>query len=207
MKLTSQLTALRKETRGLTIVERAKRCCDLAVQLAKAGEYEAACEALSEFWPEREGSLNLTELDEAAKAEVLQRVGALSGWLGSTDQTEGSQETAKDLITQSIDLFQHLGLPERVAEARGDLALCYWREGSYDEARATLVDALDSLAEKDSDLRALLLIRAGIIEERTQQLHEAMRLYDQAAPLLDQSEDHALKGTFHNEYGSVFIQF
>src|SRR2546422_6133632 len=206
MKLTSQLTALRKETRGLTIVERAKRCCDLAVQLEKVGEYEAACEALSEFWPERTGPPNLNDLDEAAKAEVLQRVGALSGWLGSTDQTEGSQETAKNLITQSIDLFQYLGLSERVAEARGDLALCYWREGSYDEARATLVEALDSLGEKDSELRALLLIRAGIIETRTQQFHEAMRFYNEASPLLDRSEDHALKGQFHNGYGLVFSQ-
>src|SRR5437588_11697554 len=204
MNLTAQLTALREETRGLTPVERAKRCCDLAMQLEKAGEYEAACEALNEFWPKRNGSLSLNDLDEATKADVLQRVGALAGWLGSSDQTEGTQETAKDLITQSIDLFQHLGLSERVAEARGDLALCYWREGSYDEARATLTEALDSLGEKESELRALLLIRAGIIEERTQQLHEAMRLYNQAAPLLDQSEDHALKGQFHNEYGLVF---
>src|SRR2546425_3341252 len=206
MKLTTKLTALREKTRGLSAPERARHCCDFAKQLEKAGDYEAACEALSEFWPKRDASPNLSDLDEATRAEVLLRVGALAGWLGSTDQAAGSQETAKNLITQSIDLFQHLGLSERVAEAHGDLALCYWREGSYDEARITLVDALDSLAEKDSDLRALLLIRAGIIEERTQQLHEAMRLYDQAAPLLDQSEDHALKGTFHNEYGSVFIQ-
>src|SRR3989475_12021893 len=183
MKLTSQLTALREATRGLTAIERATLSCDLAKKLEKAGEYEAACEALSEFWPKRDASLNLSGLDEATRAEVLLRVGALAGWLGSTDQTEGSQETAKDLITQSIDLFQHLGLSERVTEARADLALCYWREGSYDEARATLAKALDSLGEKDSDLRALLLIRAGIIEARTQQLHEAMRLYNQAAPL------------------------
>src|SRR6266581_5864197 len=135
MKLSAQLTALRKQTRGLTAVERARRCCDLAKQLEKAGEYQEACEALSEFWPKRDASLNLNGLDEATRAEVLQRVGALSGWLGSADQTEGSQETAKNLITQSIDLFQRLGLSARVAEARGDLALCYWREGSFDEAR------------------------------------------------------------------------
>src|SRR5437660_1605445 len=204
MKLTTQLTALRAETRGLTRVERAKRCCELARQLEKAGEYEAACEALDEFWPKRDGALNLNDLEEAARAEVLLRVGALSGWLGSTDQAPGSQETAKNLITKSIDLFQHLGLAERVAEARGDLALCYWREGSYDEARATLVEALDSLGEKDSELRALFLIRAGIIEAQSQQLHEAMRFYNQAGPLLDRSEDHALKGQFHNGYASVF---
>src|SRR5947208_4094858 len=204
MKLTSQLTALSEETRGLTPVERARRCCDLAKQLEKAGEYEAACEALNEFWPDRNGPLNLNDLDKAARAEMLLRIGTLSGWLGSTDQAAGSQETAKNLITQSIGLFQHLGLAERIAEARGDLALCYWREGSYDEARIALVDALDSLGEKDRDLRALLLIRSGIIEQRTQQLHEAMRFYNEAGPLLDRSEDHALKGAFHNGYGSVF---
>src|SRR5947209_3068244 len=206
MKLSAQLTALREQTRGLTPVERARRCCDLTKQIENAGEYQEACEALSEFWPKRDASLNLNDLDDVTKAEVLQRVGALAGWLGSTDQTEGTQETAKDLITQSIDLFQYLGLSERVAEARGDLALCYWREGSFDEARATLVEALDSLGKKESDLRALLLIRAGIIEQRTQQLHEALRFYNEAAPLVDRSKDHALKGSFHIKNGLVFRQ-
>jgi CheY-like chemotaxis protein/tetratricopeptide (TPR) repeat protein len=206
MELASQLTALREETRGLTPVERARRCCDLAKKLEKAGEYEVACEALNEFWTDQGAPPNLSGLDETTRAEVLLRVGGLAGWLGSTDQTEGSQETAKNLITQSIDLFQRLGLSGRVAEARGDLALCYCREGSYDEARITLVEALDSLGEKDSYLKALLLIRAGIIEARTQQLHEAVRFYNEAAPLLDRSEDHALKGAFHNGYGLVFSQ-
>src|SRR5436305_3005417 len=174
MTLTAQLSALREETRGLIPVERARRCCDLAMQLEKAGEYQAACDALSEFWPKRDGAPNLSDLDEATRAELLLRVGALAGFLGSTDQTEGSQETAKNLITQSIDLFQHLGLSERVAEARGDLALCYWREGSYDEARITLADAINLLGNENSDLKASLLIRAGIIEERTRQLYEAL---------------------------------
>src|SRR5437660_10917254 len=120
MKLADQLTALRKETRRLTTVQRAKRCCDLAGQLEKAGEYEAACEVLSEFWPERDGPLNLNDLDEATKAEVLLRAGALAGWLGSTDQAAGSQETAKDLITQSVEIFERLGQIREAAEAHGD---------------------------------------------------------------------------------------
>jgi CheY-like chemotaxis protein len=206
MKLTAKLTTLDEETRGLTVVERAKRFCDLAKQFEKVGEYEVAREALAEFWPRTDDTSPLKDLDEVTKAEILLRAGSLSGWLGSSDQSEGSQETAKNLITQSIDLFLHLRLYERVAEARGDLALCYWREGSYDEARVSLVEALDCLGQNDSDLRALLLIRAGIIEERTQQLHEAMRFYNEAAPLLDRSEDHALKGSYHIEYGSVFMQ-
>src|SRR5712692_1114237 len=192
MNLQSQLTALQEQTRGLTPVDGAKLCCRLAKQLEKAGEYEAACEAMSEFWPEREEPPKLDDLDEQTKAEVLLRVGALAGWLGGANQTEGSQEAAKDLITQSIEIFEELGQSVRVAEARGDLALCYWREGSYDEARITLANALSRLGEKDSELKSVLLIRSGIIEERTQQLQEALRFYNEAAHLLERSEDHAL---------------
>src|SRR5207302_1719290 len=39
-----------------------------------------------------------------------------------------------------------------------------------------------------------------------QRFNEASSFYDKAAPLLDRSEDHALKGAFHNEYGLVFRQ-
>jgi len=37
-----------------------------------------------------------------------------------------------------------------------------------------------------------------------QKLQEAMRYCDEAAPLVEQSQDHALKGCFHNHYGMVF---
>src|SRR5947208_16075975 len=134
MKLTAQLTALREKTRGLTAPERARHCCDLAKQLEKAGEYDAACEALSEFWPDRNEFLSVNDLDEATKAILLLRVGALSGWLGSTDQAAGSQERAKDLITQSTEIFERFGQNREAASARGALEICDWREGSDDEA-------------------------------------------------------------------------
>ena len=204
MNLTAQLTALREETRGLPRAERSRRCCDLAKQLEKIGEYETACEALNEFWPERDGPPKVNDLEEATKAVVLLRVGALSGWLGSTDQGVTSQETAKDLITKSTEIFERLGQTREAAEARGDLALCYWREGSYDEARIHLENALGLLGDDDSDLKAVLLIRAGIVEVWDQRPNEAMHFFNEVAPFLDRSEDHALKGTFHNGYGLVF---
>src|SRR5438309_2389305 len=203
MKLTPKLTALREETRGLTPIERARRCCDMAKQLEKAGEYDAACEALGEFWPDRSELPSLNDLDEATKALLLLRVGALSGWLGSTDQAAGGQGTAKDLITQSIEIFERLGQTREAAEAHSDLALCYWREGSYDEARIHLANALSHLQGDDSDLKAIVLIRAGIVESWSQRLNEAMRFYDEATPLVERSKDHALKGSFHFEYGLV----
>ena len=204
MNLQSQLTALQERNRGCTLAERAHQCCGLAKQLEKAGEYEAACEAIHEFWPQREGPPNLDDIEGATKAGVLLRVGSLAGWMGSTDQTEGSQETAKDLITQSIEIFEELGQSARVAEAQGDLALCYWREGSYDEARIHLSNALTLLGSDNAELRAVLLIRAGIVEVWALRLNEALRFYNEALPLVERSEDHALKGSFHIEFGLVF---
>jgi len=197
MNLTSELTAA-LESRNLTLTERAELRCRLAKQLEKAGEYEAACEALSEFWPERYGPPQIEGLDETTRAAVLLRVGALAGWVGSAQQTGGSQETAKDLITKSIEIFEGVGRSEEVAEAHADLALCYWREGSFDEARIHLADALRRLSDEESDLKVVILIRSGLVEVTAGRFNEALRFYEKAAPLSEDSTDHALRGAFHN---------
>src|SRR5437588_10640499 len=201
MNLEPKLTVLKTGTHDLSIDERAKLACDSAKQFEKAGEYEVACEALAEFWPDRSAPPKLEGLDEARKADLLLRIGALAGWLGGAEQTSSSQETAKNLITQSIEIFQALGQSEQAAEARGALALCYWREGSYDEARIHLAEALSRLGDNNAELKAILLIRAAIIEVDTQRFDQALRLYNEALPLVERIEDHALKGTFHDGYG------
>jgi two-component system chemotaxis response regulator CheY len=203
MNLATQLAAAR-EKRSLTRTEWAQHCCDLAKNFERAGEYEAAGEALTEFWPERQGQPTLEGLDQQTAAEVLLRVGALAGWLGSARQAERSQETAKNLITQSIEIFAGLGESERVAEARSDLALCYWREGAFDEARINLVEALDRLKNENSDLKASVLIRSGIVEVKAGRFVEALRFYEKSAALVERSTEHALKGSFHISLGTVF---
>lgn len=205
MNVEAQLTALKNQSVDLTLAGRAELSCRVAKQFEKIGEYEAGCEALAEFWPDRYASPKLPDdLSESTKAEILLRAGALAGWLGSAGQTTGSQETAKNLITKSIEIFEGLGQSAGLAESRGELALCYWREGSYDEARIHLAEALKLLGDEKSELRAVLLIRAGIVEVDTQRFAQALRLYDEANPLVQGSQDHALKGGFHIAYGLVF---
>lgn len=204
MNLTAQLTTLRKQTDGLNRNESAEMYCEWAKQMEKVGEYEAAAEALEEFWPDRDQAPIVDGLDRARKAAVLLRVGNLIRFLGSANQTAGSPERAKDLITQSIELFDAEGNNTRAAEARGDLALCYWKEGAFDEARINLTEALSRIGDGDSDLKAVLLIRAGIIETHARRLQNALTYYQEAEPLVDKSQDHVLKGVFHAECGLVF---
>jgi CheY-like chemotaxis protein len=197
MNLATRLTT-EKDGSAATFAERALQSCRVSKQLEKAGEYEAACEAIGEFWPSRNEQPLVEGLTEAAKGEILLRAGALSGWLGSADQTIGSQEGAKNLITQSVEVFQKLGTSHRVAEARSDLALCYWREGAFDEARINLAEALKIVGLEDCELRAGILIRAGLVEVTAGRLTEALRLYEESAVHVEMVTDSALKGTFHN---------
>jgi len=87
MNLATQLAAIRA-TSELTKTERAVHSCHLAKELEKAGEYEAACEALGEFWPDRAASPTAEGLDRQATAGVLLRAGTLIGWLGGATQSQ-----------------------------------------------------------------------------------------------------------------------
>src|ERR1041385_6869125 len=200
MNLQSQMkTALRIDIKA-PVSERAENACQLAREFEKAGEYQAAIDALADFWDGGD-SIRITGLDEHGQAELFVRAGCLAGWQGSADSSVGSQERAKNLITRGIELHEQLGETDRVAEARADLAVCYWREGAFDEARITLAQALGMVSAEDIDLRASILVRAGIVEVDSRRLSEAIRIYNEAAALVEKSSDHNLHGTFHNSFG------
>ncbi len=206
MNLKTQVSAPKNDINSLTLAERAELCCSLAKQLEKAGDYEAAYEAVAEFWPDRDKLPQFEGIAAPTKAELLLRAGTLAGWQSSAEQTEANQETAKNLITKSIEAFAELGNKVQAAEARGELALCYWREGSYDEARIHLEGALSDVGEQDPELRAVLLIRAAIVEADAERLDQSLRLYSEAIPVVNATQDHGLKGTFHNGYGVLLTR-
>ena len=175
--------------------------CELARNLEEAGEFERASETLRPFW---QGLLRRPEtagLPEEERAELLLRAGTLTGWLGSTRQVAGAQETAKDLISESATLFEDLRKSEKIAEARVDLAICYWREGALDEARVTLRLVLEGLGDVQSEQKLRALLNSAIVEKAATRDHEALRIYRNAAPQFEVSTNHALKGKFHSNYG------
>src|SRR5712691_10942396 len=98
----------------LTRTERARLRCRLAKKYEEAGDYDAASEAMAELWQGVGVRPMLEGLDDETKAQVLLRVGMVTGWIGSAQQIEGSQETAKDLISESMRMFEALGQRNRV---------------------------------------------------------------------------------------------
>lgn len=132
-------------------------------------------------------------------AEALLQVGALSGWMGASRQAPGAQGAAKDLISEAVALFEKIGETEGAAAALGDLAICYWREGAYDEARITLREAYERAA--DDEARANMTLRLAVVESSSGRYADALQLLTDSAVIFERSANHALKGRFHAEMG------
>jgi CheY-like chemotaxis protein/tetratricopeptide (TPR) repeat protein len=197
MELSHAFGQLDKTTQ--TPDERARFRCQLAAELEESGDYEGACVAMGDFWEARAEEPDLGDLDESTRAEVVLRIGVLSGWMGSARQIEGGQERAKDLISRSILIFEGLRNPAKVAEAQSDLAYCYWRQGAFDEARVILSDALSRLTEDDNALKPVVYLRRALLENCAGSFQESVRILTKAAPLF-KDKSHALLGKFHNTF-------
>ena len=183
--------------------ERARLRCQFAKGLEDVGSFEAAREAMGELWAGVGTRPVLDELGEATAAEVLLRSGTLTGWLGSAKQVEGSQETAKNLISESITKFEALQNTEKVAEAQNEIAYCYWREGARDDARVWLREALSRLVGVESETKLVALLRSAIVERTSGRYNDALRFLTEALPLAEKSTDDALKGKVQNQLALV----
>lgn len=169
--------------------------CQRAKELENAGDYEGARSELSGLWTAIGERPVLEGFEADIQAELLLRVGSLSGWIGAAQQIEGAQEFAKDLIGESIRRFEALSNQEKVAEAQADLAICYWREGGMDEARVWCREALSRALNPQNRVR--VLVNSALVEVFSSQPREALRFLEQAAPLLRQVDDDATKGRYH----------
>lgn len=201
MNLLAQLAAQLADS-GLSLTQQVHLRCKLSKELEEAGDYEGSLEAMGEFWLGVGKHPNINGLEDLIAAEVLLRVGSLTNWIGNSKMVAGAQETAKDLISESIRLFQKAGHQEGVLTAKADLALCYWRQGALDEARLTLREVLDQLGD-ESELKAVSLLRLAIVEMCAGRLKDALRIHTGAMPLFEASGNPSLKGRFHVNFALV----
>jgi tetratricopeptide (TPR) repeat protein len=190
---------------SLTTDERVLLRCRVAADLMHAGQYEKAREALGGLWQGTGQRPNVEGLEDRTVAEVLLQAGVLSGRIGALGQVAGAQGAAKDLISESAALFERLGEYNRAAAARTDLALCYWREGAYSEARVMLEGAA-ALVRDDAQLKAKTVLRLAVVETSAGRYGDTLRLLTDSAPLFDEDVSHTLRGSFHNEL-AIALQF
>jgi tetratricopeptide (TPR) repeat protein len=168
--------------------------CRYAKELEDSGEYADAVRAMGKWWQGVGVRPNVKELAVTEQAEILSRVGALSGWLGSTQQIKDSQEKAKDLISEAASLFESIGDGQSWAETRSDLAVCYWRGGSFGEARIVLQDILKDGFIFSDEITGKILLRLVSVEISAKNFDTASNLVDKAVSTLGGKGSFLLQG-------------
>lgn len=192
MKITSQKT----HTSHLTAIDR----CQKALELRDSGDFDGAQEVMRPLWKGLGQRPDLSDLHPSVIPEILLCVGILTGWIGSRNEIKEADGWARDLITESITLYESAGDLKKVAEARTELAYCYWREGSFDNARIMFTEALKKLTT-EGKTRANALLGLAITERSSSRYAEALKILTDNAPLFKKLTHHTMKGYYHNTLG------
>jgi tetratricopeptide (TPR) repeat protein len=202
-----QASLLRQlENKSLSPDQQAELRCQIAREYEDIGKHEAARQAMAELW-QRIGEHPVIEgLEPRTAAEVLLRAGVLTSWFAGSRHIEGAQETARNLMTESLTIFQSFRHGKKVAEAQTELAWSYFKDGRYDEARVMLKDALARL-ETDSELKALAVLRGAIIEWGASRYHDSLRILRESALLFEKINKSVIKGSYHNQLAIIFQTF
>ena len=190
------------EAHSVSADSRAEHACELAKHLENKGDYEAARLALGEHWPCADDRPQLTGLAPSVAAELLLRTGVISGALGGKSQLAGTQEAAKNLISESLSIFQSLGYQQKIEETQVELALCYWRTGELKEARDLLEETLTRF-KTDSELRCRAILRLAIVELEDLRLNESLGLLTTNSARFQQIDNDTLIGSYHVTLGNV----
>lgn len=196
-------TSPKLDTADLTTNDEAELRCRTALKLKDRGEYEAARDVMFPLWKGIGSRPNTKGLEADHVPRVLLCAGILTGWLGGVSGIKEVDDYTRDLITESIRLFEAVGDFRKVAEAKAELAQCYWRAGDNDTARVLLSTALERLATGGPAHANALLILSSV-EWAESHYKEVLRILTENAPLFDRIANHTIRGTYHNQFGITF---
>jgi tetratricopeptide (TPR) repeat protein len=197
-----RITSRKLNTAHLSANEEALVRCQAAIELKDQGDYEGARQVMRPFWKQI-GLRPVTKgLHASVAAELLLCTGILTRWIGSKNKIEGSQEIAKNLISESIAFHESAKDLRKIAAARVELACCYWREGALNEARIMLCDALEKLTI-EGNTRAAALHALAVVEWSSSRYGEALKILTENALLFNKITNQTIKGTYHNQLAIV----
>jgi tetratricopeptide (TPR) repeat protein len=199
-----RITSPTLDTTDLTANEEADLRCKTALELKDRYEYDAAREAMFPIWDGTIGSRpNIKGLHETVVAQVLLTTGILTGWLGSRSEIKKADDYARDLITESITLYESLQDTRKVAEARTELAYCYWRAGDNDSASILCNEALERLTH-GGNARANALICLSFVEWAESRHKTVLGILTDNAQVFERIDNHTFKGAYHNQLGLTY---
>lgn len=177
--------------------------CEVAIEQKDKANVEGALEIMRPLWRGVGTRPNTEGLQPETGADVLLCAGILTGWIGSRGQVKNAQEVARNLITESITYYDAQMLIRKAAEARSEIAYCYWRDGRVNEARIMLLGALEGLPPTGIK-RARALLKLADVEQSAGRNYDALKILTDNASVFASIGHLAVKGSYHNELAMTF---
>jgi len=193
-----RLASPKLDTSHLSRDEEALSRCEKAIEQKDKANPQGALEIMRPLWhgvgtrPDTQG------LRPETAANAFLCTGILTGWIGARNQIKEAQENARNLITESITIFQSNGLIREAAEAQSEIAYCYWREGQVNEARIMLHEALERLPPKGLK-RARALLKLVDVEHSAARHYDALKILTDNGAVFASISYRPVKGSYHNE--------
>ncbi len=186
-----------------------EKICEIlenAKQLESIGRYEDALGFLSPYWENLNEPPNTIGLNAEEQAELYLRCGSLVGYIGSCSQTENSQEFAKNLITEALELFLALQIEAKIAECETCIAATYLRIGETDEARVWLTSSFSRNLNETNEIRMYTHILEGFALLAEKNFTELVEKYLQLEKYFRVSSNYVLQGDFNNNYAIALMR-
>ena len=173
--------------------------CKLSQVYERAGNFSEATAVLGNLWKGVGLKPDLSGLPLHVAAEVLLRVGTLTGWLGGDCKQPNGNQSAESIIKEALSLYDSLRLTPKAAEARAELAVCCWRRRQNDLARDLLMSALGMVGD-DDNLKAWTVMRLAGVEAAAGRADQGLALLDSSRELFKAVNDFSLTAKM---YGSL----
>jgi DNA-binding winged helix-turn-helix (wHTH) protein/tetratricopeptide (TPR) repeat protein len=164
---------------SLTASEEVAVFCAIGREQIVVGNYAAARLVLDRWLP-KTGWPQLDHLEPHSAADLLFTLGNLLGVLAFSDGGNRGFKRAESYLSGALALAEQLGAEVLAAEARIELARCYYREGLYDEARELLDHVLAGLPANKNELRSLALAVCGCVERDSGKLNDSLKHLQEA---------------------------
>ena len=198
-----KLASPRLDASHLSRDEEALSRCEIALEQRDNETPQGALEIMRPLWRGVGTRPETQRLEPETVAYVFFCTGTLTGWIGARHQIKDAQETARNLITESITYYEAHHLKREAAEARSELAYCYWREGRVNEARIMLLESLEGLPPVGIK-RARALLKLADVEQSAARNYDALKLLTDNIAVFENIKHVVVKGSYHNELAMTF---
>jgi tetratricopeptide (TPR) repeat protein len=160
---------------------------------------------LNPVWENLEDEPAVDGLNILLQAEIFRCCGFFLSYYGKSRNLKDYQERGRNFLTKAIALFDAENLPDKSAEAKVILALCYWYEGAIAENELILSEIENEYA--DNHLHPVYLqicVNRLMSHYWKEEFPQALKMIEEISTPIELCKDIRLKTLFHTQAGITY---